>query len=865
MMRNDEASHDKSQVKPSRAQPQREEDLDFEILDALENIDAADNSASAAPTGQGDDFDLDLDDDLMFDKDTPEFPIGTEMAAEFASGDLSEDNDASAFDQAFDESGFDPDLEDDLDDFMEHADDDGRVAVHFGDDAEKIELTFDDDELNLNLDRAPGRLDSEETSATSASAGLDLGAGDASAFEANDDLAGEGTESALEFTSSLTSEEEPRLNRPGTAADELPEEDDESSDFEGDEDDIDFDNMPDLDETMAEFASDFESGPSALDRDDDQSEMELAAMKNAHKNEAVSGKGVFSIDGDQVIDLGDEDDISSIADADSTSWGSDEELQADGDFFDDGAEDDFFDDADFDADGDLDDDAELAELAKGAQQIVDQTLDEESEEPAAGEDPDFMASLDDIQIDLHDEDEDDVDAFSADSAEDFTIPEDLAGPDEDVVSEEFGVPSLSEVLADVHAEPEFDEGFEVELSASAGPGAESPAEPEVDVREALGLVPRLADQDVRKFDQMILEAKTLQQYIEELETHKPEIKTAIYVKLLKEYGSRKANIFREPEFISIRIDVEQDLEDMVRKRADVQRTIGNLTDELEEIRVRHLVGEYGDAELSDQERSRNTEIETWQSKNDRLGQFIAQYQDLLESEHALNPLETAAPPEDSAPVDAILPENQAEASMLAEELASLVSTEDTDLEKTPTDEEALIVEDTTSAESPSGLDDEAYIEEEAESEDEEMVDEDAPTEGLAAADFPEDELGDMANLGDLTGILEEDEDGDEWDTDAAEDVELTAESFEADDFSLDADFADDEGLNNLDEDEFELDGLTDTDQADDETLGALAFEGPDDVGAESDAPDEAMVTCKKCGRNTPASEKFCVNCGAKTR
>lgn len=845
-MKNDETSHGKSQEKPSRARPQTEEDLDFEILDALENIDHSGSSASALSTNQGDDFDLDLDDDLVFDdeavEDTAKFSIDADMAAEFASEVLSEDDQAGELAQEAAEPGFDIDIEDDV---PVNENDTGSFVLDFNEDADDIDLAFDD-EIDLNLD-----------SDFKNSAFAKTSSGRASSDEEEDGA------SSLEFDSDLSEDQDFAMQ--GSADDEVAEDEDESFDDEGvgEGDEIDIDNMPDLDETMAELTSALESEPSALDRDDDQSDMELADMKKAQENEEFSGKSVFSIDGEQVIDLGDEDDISSISDADNAAWDSDDDLQADDDFFDDGDEDDFFDDEE------IGDDAELAELAKGAQQVVDQNIDEESDEQTTVADTDFMASLNDIQIDLHDDDADEyLETLSNGDDHEFDLPEDAA-----TAAEDFDVPSLSEVLADIQEESGIDEGFEAEPSAAPESVLKSQedraaeAETEIDVREALGLVPRLADQDVHKFDEMILEAKTLQQYIEELETHKPEIKTAIYMKLLKEYNTRKANIFREPDFISIRIDVEQDLEDMVRKQNEVQRTISNLNDELEEIRVRHLVGEYSDVELADQEQSRKTEIDAWQSKTDRLGRFIAQYQELLESEKALNPLEeeSDAAIEPPAPLDAAEVGVEMETSAVPDEFEALISGAEGAFDEAPVHAEAAAEEESPMADLASMIGDDDFADEDVMSEDEgDSVDEGFPFEDeIVDTSEAAEEPDEIADLGDLTGIVEDDEGGD-WDDEDAEDLELTAENFD-DDFSLDADFSDNEELTGLNADELELNGLTDLDHTDDDTLGALDFGRLDQHGEAASEQDAEMVSCKKCGRSTPASEKFCVNCGAKAR
>jgi hypothetical protein len=104
-----------------------------------------------------------------------------------------------------------------------------------------------------------------------------------------------------------------------------------------------------------------------------------------------------------------------------------------------------------------------------------------------------------------------------------------------------------------------------------------------------------------KFEGMVNEAKTLQGYLDELEAHKTEIKEVIFQKLHEEYISRKTEIFGAPEFISIFADVKQDLQDMLVKRTEFIATIDRLNEELEEITVRHMVGEYDDTMLGKKE------------------------------------------------------------------------------------------------------------------------------------------------------------------------------------------------------------------------------------------------------------------------
>jgi len=167
---------------------------------------------------------------------------------------------------------------------------------------------------------------------------------------------------------------------------------------------------------------------------------------------------------------------------------------------------------------------------------------------------------------------------------------------------------------------------------------EATVESEVDERRELGLTPRLTDFEIDKFESIVNEAKTLQSYVEKLEDHKTEIKENTYQKLLREYNSRKTNIFREAEFVSIRTNIEQELQDMISKRTEFASKIEHLNDELEEVKVRHLVGELTDAMFSEREEAQKAEIAEWYNKTERIEKFITRYQELLDAEKKLNSL-----------------------------------------------------------------------------------------------------------------------------------------------------------------------------------------------------------------------------------
>jgi hypothetical protein len=90
---------------------------------------------------------------------------------------------------------------------------------------------------------------------------------------------------------------------------------------------------------------------------------------------------------------------------------------------------------------------------------------------------------------------------------------------------------------------------------------------------------------------------------------------------------------------------------------------------------------------------------------------------------------------------------------------------------------------------------------------------------------------------------------DEWEA-TEEDVEIMEETEADQEFSM-------ESIG--DEEDFVFDESPDIDEELDEEQSAFEDE------TVSDETDKYMITCKKCGRSTPASEKFCVNCGAKAQ
>lgn len=771
------------------------EDVDFEILDALEQIEQAGKSDEEASPDEDSAVELNLEDDeFIFDEDevaqTEKFRVDDETISELGIS-------TEGFTGDVDEFNFNESLGEDIEeDVHAETDKEGTFSVDYDhEDEHEMDLSFDDDfDLDLNGTLGDTSFDEEAES--------DVGEiSETPSFDMEPETFEEESKEAQDDSFDFDEEDaDMMLDAEWSDTEEMPELDEDEVDEETDEifGDVDFDNLPEMEEAL-ESESHIE--------DDSTSREEFSDMNGDHETEDFPGKAVISIDGDQVIDLGDESELEQQTS--EHSW-EDEEAEFD-----------------------------LADLEKGAQELVGGTEAAVAEE---NEDEDnFMASLDDIDIDLEEDTSKILDTFEGEEdmsdfdTEDLAVSEEPEDTEISISEADIDIPALNEMLAETA--PEFGEESAVSPEEEAVAEAE---EPEVDEREALGLTPRLTDAEIDRFECMVIEAKTLQNYMEELEEHKTEVKESIYQKLLKEYASRKTDIFREPEFISIRIDVEQDLQDMLAKRDEFVDTVTRLNDELEEVKVRHLVGEFTDEMLARKEAEQKTEIEEWQDKTERLGAFVTRYQELLSTEQALNPLDEEAPdeeipeepqeelleePQEDLQEEAALPEEEPEAIPSIEDLAQIIPAEEPSEEMEP---EAEI------AEFPG----EPSVEEEPE-EDEEI--------DMSLEDLP-DELEDLESL---TNIFD-DEDNEDWDASENEDIELTTEEFDSQDFSIEA------GLE--EEEDFEIDDVANTEEDLDESIADFG----DEIG-EEDIEQEEMIDCKKCGRSTPASEKFCVNCGAKAR
>jgi len=781
-----------------------EEDVDFEILDALEQIEQTGKVRKETPPDDESTLELTLDEeDLDFGEEEVEEEGEFQFDEDIAAGledELIGRTEKFSLDESFSEDiGGDVHADIEEESFSIDLDQDNEDESGLSFDEEvSLELTETGmyegtGETSFDLDEGIGEFDfdSLETKTEDGKpfeAGFDQLedlAADDTEFDLGADIEGEIEDTSLSDMNDLADfdlesvEQEDSLQSDvldfgedisSTSADSFDTEElshQESLDMGLEDTDeafgeMDFEDMSDMDESV-DFETDI--GDTSI------SDMDVSEMDLENEPDEFSGKSVISVDGDQVIDLGDE-----------TEFEQEEEF---------GTTEKSFDITEEDVD------VSLAELEKGAQQVVDHVVSEPTTEQE--EDEEFMASLEDIDIDLEDEDEDEdedleeettkiletlesgdeISEFAEEESSEFDLDNFDVTPGEEqefkttATEEEIDAQSLAEMFEESEEELDIpEEGISSETEELEIDEAVS----EIGEHEELGLTLRLTDSEINQFESMVNEAKTLQTYMQELEEHKTDIKEKIYQKLLKEYISRKINIFRESEFISVRIDVEQDLQDMINKRTEFVSTIERLNDELEEVKVRHMVGEYSDTMLSEQKETQKTEITQWHDKTERIEKFITRYQELLDTEQELNPLES-------------FPEAEQEAASPPEEI--------------------------TQEEEP-----------------------DVPDEGFSQ---------EMEAAGSLLDNLNADT-SDEWEA-IEESSEMMAESgLDGEDFAL-GDELPDIG-----------DELPDIIEESDEEQ--TAFE---DEVVQDETEEEDLINCKKCGRSTPASEKFCVNCGAKAR
>ena len=611
------------------------EDVDFEILDALEQIEHPGKENGAGLLDEESEFELSLDEEeLSFDEEEPEAEGAFQLDESLTAG-LEEELTGKAEEFSLAAS------------LGEERGEDVQAGIE--DREREGEFSFDE-EMDLELQ--------EETGESAFDLGELEGTDFTSETEVEEEAEIEDTSSEMfdlgEDVSSLLSSEKYAFDAEAGSSPE-------SADLGLEDTDETFGEM-DLGEMAAMNGDlDFETDLG----DDSALGMEFSETDFEDEADEFSGKAVLSVAGDQVVDLGNE-----------TEFDQEEELGSTASAYADEAEET---DESFDL-SEEEGDEELAELEKGVHQRIGERivsgLPAEQEHGEEEPDEEFMSALGDIDIDLEEET--------------TKVLETLKGADEFSGFAEDVPGSFDADSFDVT--PDAEQASEV-ATVAAGPGAqtfpetgaeasdlesdlvsielEEPAEvtpSEVDEREELGLTPRLIDSEIHKFESMVNEAKTLQKYVAELAEHKTEVKEKIYQKLLQEYTSRKTEIFRESEFISIRIDVEQDLQDMLARRTEFVATIDRLNDELEEVQVRHLVGEYTDTMLSDREAAQKAARAQWHDKTEKIEKFITRYQELLDIERELNPLEKEPRPEQEqvSPAEEIAPEEE---MPFAEEIA----------------------------------------------------------------------------------------------------------------------------------------------------------------------------------------------------
>jgi hypothetical protein len=813
-----------------------EEDVDFEILDALEQIEQAGKGEGEGLTDDESNIELTLDDEeLVFDEEAEEegeFQIDEEDTTGLTEELVRKTEEFSLEETFGDNIGEDVHADIEEESFSMNLDQEDEEEMDL--DLGEVEMHEETDEVSFDLGEDVGEFDSSEVEAETDEelfeTGTDHLEGDLGVEDEEFDL-GIDAEGEIEDTSLSDINDLAEFD-----LDSVEQEDrSQGGDFDFGEDEFDissstdFSEVEDLsdqeseigldetDETFEEMNLDQEM-PDTDDisfetdiGDENVSDMEVADMDLENELDELSGKSVISIDGEQVVDLGDETEFDQEEEFGATeSLWEDEEQETDDESFDISEE---------------ETDIDLTELEEGARQFVDgaaSDLDTEQED-----DEEFMASLEDIDIDLEEETTrvletlegvDGISEFAEEESSEFDIDNLDITPDEDQEpetpiseeesEEEIDVQALSEILEQSREELDAQERMIAsDTPETEGEGVAEAAVPEIDEREELGLAPRLTNSEINQFESMVNEAKTLQRYMEELEEHKTDVKEKIYQKLLKEYTSRKITIFREPDFISIRIDVEQDLQDMLTKRTDFASTIEHLNDELDEVKVRHLVGEYTDMMLAKQEETQKTEITQWHDKTEKIEKFIIRYQELLDTAQELNPLKEEAEEE-------TLPEPEQEAFPPTEEI-------------TQAEEAGVLSEEIEQAE-PNLPTEEISQEEET----------------IAPAEDTSQEMEVESLLDNLDEVIP-----DEWEA-TEEDVEITVETETDQEFSM-------ESIG--DEEDYVFDESPDIGEELDEEQPAFEDE------TVSDETEEDMITCKKCGRSTPASEKFCVNCGAKAQ
>lgn len=826
--------HDRGTSDAKRPPFQKDEDdVDFEILDALEQMEQAEPVAEENLSEDDQTIELTLDDeDMMFGEDVAEegggFDFDESMSSE-EEGGLSDEIAGFSLDESFGE-----------DMGEEYQADTEQEAFSLD-----LDLEEGQDELDLSLDQEMDFSIGEETGKISdtefppgAEKEIEFGA-----LEAEDDTELEGF--------NLDGEEDDLSSGLGEEGEEEDVSFEQSSFDIGDDDttfsldtDIDMDSGEEIssegpagdfsDQHAESLLSEIEIGGDEsdisgdFDEEEEVADTEFPETGFESESDEFQGKTVISVGDDQVIDLGDESGLEQdeTFETDLDSWDQDEDF-------------------DMSAIPEEELDEETANFGEDMSMISDEgktDLQIEQEE-----EDDFLASLEDMDINLEEEAAkalEELGSLSDDSRAgeettdtdidlegglDLTVDEDLEPEDAEIAGFTEEEPEAQEI-SDTYQESPEDQETEQDLVSPAITPAEKEAleetaesvEPEIDEREFLELTLRLSDEQMQEFENMVAEAKTLQGYLDGLDAHKPEIKGTIYQKLQNEYISRKTAIFGAPEFTSIHVNVEYDLQDMLAKREEFVTTVEGLQEELEEITVRHLVGEYTDNMLSEQEEAQKTEIAHWNEKTEKIEAFIHRYQESLEAEQELNPLRKESDLEEEISEE---PEQEpiSEPEVIPEQEA--ISEPEVTLEEVPVAEPEVTLE-------PEVIPEQEVI---------------APVE----EGIPEEEALETEEVSFGVEIEEEEIEA----TEATEELDEFAdiEGLEVSEFAIETDFG---------EDEFELDDTSEIVEGEDEEFStSYDVEAVDEEAAEQ----KDMISCKKCGRQTPVSEKFCVHCGAKAR
>lgn len=227
-----------------------------------------------------------------------------------------------------------------------------------------------------------------------------------------------------------------------------------------------------------------------------------------------------------------------------------------------------------------------------------------------------------------------------------SLPQEEAQPDVQVIDldrivadEKVEVPGAGLMETQIIAGDKQPETVEIPPSESKKETSETSKGPETSEPTRIDIPPRTSDVDLRlsdiqmvKFKDLIRNAETLQGYIQKLEGIRDQVKEKVYQKLLTEYQTRRANIFKDPEFIQMQQDAKKDLDDCKAKKEEFDLKLEELKDDLEEIKVRHMVGEYSDEVLREKEEAKKNEIRSWSDRIAQIESTISFYLDLLKAE-----------------------------------------------------------------------------------------------------------------------------------------------------------------------------------------------------------------------------------------